>query len=81
MNCPICSGRKQSSLKLCPDHHKALKGIIESYEVWNKAYDGIKKKEYLREIINRSETGKLAIAVAQFLLDGEDNMILWNIVR
>lgn len=67
----------QNKWKLCSDHLLALKKIQKSFKVWNKAHDGILKREYLAEVNNRPETGKLAIEVTEFLLDDDEHMILW----
>ena len=78
MNCSICSGKIQNKWKLCSDHLLALKNIIKAFKLWDKAQDGILKREYLKEVTNRPETGKLAIEVAQFLLEDDKHMILWS---
>ncbi|MBL7118858.1 hypothetical protein ISS96_02470 [Candidatus Bathyarchaeota archaeon] len=78
MDCPICSKIKQNGWELCPDHIHALERIIDAFEVWNKAYGGISKEEYLKRIPDRPETGKLVTEVAQFLLLDEENMALWK---
>jgi hypothetical protein len=77
MNCPICSGKMQDKWKLCSDHLLALKNIMKAFKMWDKAHDGILKREYLKEVTNRSETGKLVIEVTQFLLEDDKHMILW----
>jgi len=76
--CPICSGKMQDKWKLCSNHLIALKRIMKAFEAWNRAYGGILKREYLKEILKRPETGRLAIEVAQFLLQDERNMSLWT---
>jgi hypothetical protein len=78
MDCPICTEKKQNGWKLCSDHAHALERIVEAYEVWNKAYGGISKEEYLKQVSNRPETGKLATEVVQFILLDKENMILWK---
>ncbi len=78
MDCPICTERKQNDWKLCPDHAHALERIVGAFEVWNKAYSGISKEEYLKRVSNRPETGKLVTEVIRFLLLDEENMILWK---
>jgi hypothetical protein len=77
MNCPICSRKIQDKWKLCSDHLLALKKIQKAFKVWNRAHDGILKREYLAEVTNRPETGKLAIEVTQFLLEDGEHMTLW----
>lgn len=80
MSCPICSRAGQDEGGLCSDHLIALRRIVKAFEIWNKAYGGISRSEYLREILNRPETGKLAIEAAQFLLRENGNMNLWKII-
>jgi hypothetical protein len=77
MNCPICSGKMQDKWELCSDHLLALKKTMKAFKVWDKAHDGILKREYLKEVTNRPETGKFAIEVTQFLLEDEKHMTLW----
>ena len=76
MKCPICLGKMQDKWELCPEHLLTLNNITKAFKVWNKAHDGILKKEYLKEITERPETGKLAIEVTQFLLEDDKHMII-----
>jgi len=78
MKCAICSGKRKNHWELCSDHNLALEKIVKAFGAWNRAYDGLPAKEYLTEILQRPETGGLAIDVTKFLLQDEENMSLWQ---
>lgn len=67
MKCVIC--RKESVKKgYCQRHVKAYESIVKKYNGWKRALE-ISWEEYLKEIIENSDTGEWAKEVAEYLTE------------
>jgi hypothetical protein len=68
--CTICDREKELGSDLCYRHEKAYKNLKKAYLEWKKAIN-IDWNEYLKEVIEISETGTWVKEVALSLINNQ----------
>ena len=68
--CIIC-GREVVEGKLCTYHLLAYRRVLESYDDWKDALDGIEFKSYLEALSKTANAGRWAREVAVAMLEGK----------
>jgi len=71
MDCVLCERQRVEGSVFCASHFKALTNIRNRYWEWDKAYGGLSKREYLKMLGERKESGRLVLEIVRFLLEKE----------
>jgi hypothetical protein len=66
VKCRLCERQAEDSL--CLYHKEARRKVESAYHRWLEAYGAISRAEYLRRIVENSETGEWAADIAKMML-------------
>ncbi len=71
--CVVCGFFSEG--RLCFRHRLAAKSLLEAYSFWRDAL-GVSFRDYLQQILRRSETGRWAKELAEYVLKTGDEGVL-----
>ena len=66
--CPLCWRRRAEGAELCEYHQRAHLNLENALEHWQTGLK-IGRREYLRQVSSKDETGEWAKEVARYLLE------------
>jgi hypothetical protein len=73
--CVVCGFFSEE--RLCFRHRLAAKSLLEAYSYWRDAL-GASFRDYLQQILRRSETGRWAKELAEYILKTGDESVLYE---